>query len=477
MIVCEGYIPRPSGALKRVCTLRQIPCQNNHTPSALRRGWLIGQGTQLKIPLPKNILRCILPLLLLCAAWTAGAIDIDPDGYGSLSEIYGIDDNAGLTAFPVLNVPMGGRGEGMASAFTAVADDLSFIEWNPAGSSMLNYTELGFFHNNWIADVRVEGVAFTSRRGDFGFGAAGKWLYTPFSEYNMYGERVSKGYYSEAAASLNLSYNFLSTYYFSGVSLGANLKGAFRFVPDFSDADDSGKAGQLISGSGREQSAAMVMADLGVLTRFDFLKPYYARERNTSLALVIRNLGPPVDGDALPTTLTAAAAYKPIRPLTLAFDFTVPVNFTGFALSERPYWAAGLNINITRFLSMRSGVLGKTGGYRITVGSAVDLGKIAVDMNYTLDLLTQFTPLNRISLAFRLNLGDQGRKELSNKVDALYLEGIDAYAEGRYDLAIAHWQEALELDPKFAPAREGITLLQSSLELDRRVMEMQQIDF
>ena len=112
----------------------------------------------------------------------AAARDFDPSGYGSISDIYGIDDNAGLTAFPVLNVPMGGRSEGMATAFAAVADDLSFIEWNPAGSAMLEYTELGFFHNNWIADTRVEGVVFASRFRDLGYAAGVKWVYTPYSE-------------------------------------------------------------------------------------------------------------------------------------------------------------------------------------------------------------------------------------------------------------------------------------------------------
>ena len=40
------------------------------------------------------------------------------DAYGNIADylngIYGIDENAGLTAFPVLNIPMGGRAEGMA---------------------------------------------------------------------------------------------------------------------------------------------------------------------------------------------------------------------------------------------------------------------------------------------------------------------------------------------------------------------------
>jgi hypothetical protein len=32
MIVCEGYIPHPLGVKQRVCTLRQRPYLNNHTP-------------------------------------------------------------------------------------------------------------------------------------------------------------------------------------------------------------------------------------------------------------------------------------------------------------------------------------------------------------------------------------------------------------------------------------------------------------
>ncbi|MDR0401981.1 MAG: UPF0164 family protein [Treponema sp.] len=416
-------------------------------------------------------------VFIVLSVSAAGALDFDPGGYGSISDIYGIDDNAGLTAFPVLNVPMGGRAEGMATAFTAIADDLSFIEWNPAGSAMLEYTELGFFHNNWIADTRVEGVVFASRFRDLGYAAGVKWLYTPFSEYNMFGERVSKGYYSEAVATLNVSYNFFSNYYFSGLSVGANLKGAFRFVPDYSDADDQGKEGQLISGSGLEQSAVMAMMDIGVLTRFNFLKLYHARERNASAALVIRNLGPAAGGDALPTALTASLAYKPLRPLALDFDFTVPLNLVDISLSEKPYWALGMNINVTNFLSMRAGLLGKVGGYRVTMGSAVNFGKIALDVNYSLDLLTQFTPLNRVSVAVRFNFGDQGRKALSEKVDALYLEGLDAYAEGRYDFAVERWREVLELNPKFAPAQEGINLVENSRSLDDRIREMQTLDF
>ena len=107
-------------------------------------------------------------LIFFVVSGTLWALDFNSDFYGSLSDIYNIDDNAGLTAFPVLRIPMGGQAEGMGTAFTAVSNDLSFIEWNPAGSSMLTNTELGVFHNNWIADTKIDSIVFASRFNNLG---------------------------------------------------------------------------------------------------------------------------------------------------------------------------------------------------------------------------------------------------------------------------------------------------------------------
>jgi tetratricopeptide (TPR) repeat protein len=421
-------------------------------------------------------------LFSMLFAYAAAAIDFSAEGYGSitdyLKDIYGVEDNAGLTAFPVLNIPLGGRAEGMAGSFSAVSDDISFLEWNPAGSSMLPKTELAFFHNNWIADAKIEGAAFASRFKDFGFAAGGKWLYIPFTEYNIYGERASKGYYSEAVATLNGSFNFLSGYYFSGVSLGVNIKGAFRFVPDFSDSDDlDNKTGSLVSGSGWEQSAAMAMADIGALTRINFLKFYNSRERNLSFALTLRNLGPPAKGDPLPTLATAGLSWKPLRPILLSFDYSFPINTMDLNLSEQPYWAAGLSAQITGFLSIRSGLLAKHGNVRIALGSAVDLQRISLDLNYTLDLLTQLSPLNRVSLGVRFNLGDQGRADREAEAEALYIQGLSAYAQGEIEQAQQYWEEALKVDPRFEPAAEGLSLLARSRTLMERIDEMQSLGF
>jgi tetratricopeptide (TPR) repeat protein len=423
--------------------------------------------------LRKIALRVIF--FFLAAGGLIQAADISDD-YGKIADyldsIYGIDDNTGLTAFPVLNVPMGGRSEGMAQAFAAVCDDISFIEYNPAGSSMLPKSELAFFHNNWIADTKVEGAAYAVRFGDLGIGGGAKWLYTPFTEYNLHGERVSKGYYSEAVAILNTSYNFFSGYYFSGVSAGMSLKGAFRFMPDYTDNEDN-----IIANSGRSQSAAMAMADFGALTRFDLFKWYNAREKNTAAALVLRNLGPPSLDEPLPTVACAALSYKPIRPMLFCVDFFQPLNMTEISLSEKPYFAVGSSVNVTNFLSMRAGVLFKSGGSRLAIGSAVSLNKIALDLNYTLDLLTQLQPLNRVSIGVRFDLGDGGRRQRADRVDELYLAGLDAYALNRFSEAKARWEEALKLNPKFDPAREGLEVLIRRQLIEQRIDELQRLDF
>ncbi|MCL2809303.1 MAG: UPF0164 family protein [Treponema sp.] len=400
----------------------------------------------------------------------------DENLYGDLTDflnnIYGVDKNAGLTAFPVLNIPFGGRSEGMAGAFAAVSDDVSFLEFNPAGSSMLEKSELAFFHNNWIADTNIEAIAYANRFGDLGFAFGAKWLYTPFTEYNIYGERVSSGYYSEGVIVLNASYNLFSGYYFNGLSVGMNFKGAFRIMPDYTDSFD-----EIIIGSGDSQSAFAAMVDIGALTRFDLFKFYASREKNASAAFVIRNLGPPVMDDPLPTVINAAISYKPIRPLLLAFDFNIPVNLSDFGLSELPYAAFGLSANITDFLTMRSGFMIKAGSSRFNIGSAIQMEKIALDINYSLDLLTQLQPLNRISLGVRLDLGDDNRKQTSDRVDELYLLGLEAYSRGNFTDARLCWEEAVRLNPRFDPAIEGLVTLDNREALMQRVEDLHRLDF
>ncbi|MDR2747441.1 MAG: UPF0164 family protein, partial [Treponema sp.] len=153
----------------------------------------------------------LVPVVFLLFSLSAGALDIYKGAYTGVEDyfngIYGLDENNDRGAFPLLTIPMGGRAEGLGSAFTAVADDASFLESNPAGSARIGQTELAFFHSNWFAEnltgTLVEGAVFTHRIGNLGLAAGGKWLSTPVVEHDFSDNRLSTHHYSEVVAILN----------------------------------------------------------------------------------------------------------------------------------------------------------------------------------------------------------------------------------------------------------------------------------
>jgi hypothetical protein len=404
----------------------------------------------------------ILALGLLLAV--APRINADTaDIYQVISNILNIDRNAGLTTMRSLLIPMGGLNEGMGTAYSAVVKDSSYFESNPAASSLLDSTELSVFHNQWIADTKIEGFVYTIRTGNLGFGVGGKWLYLPFTAADQYGDRVGAGYYSESMLGANVSYNFFPGFYFSGLSAGATGKIAYRSMPT------------VDSGATAGNSALGFMVDGGLLSRFNFAKFYSSRSKNSSVALTLKNFGPPVQGDPLPTIAALGLAYSPLKPLTLSLDLSKPLNLADISKSESFYAAGGYLVQITDFFTLQGGLLVKGGNPRLSIGSSFDVDLAKITVNYTLDLTTQFTPLNRISVQAAFSLGDLGRGDIAKKVDTLYLSGLDEYARGEIDSAISMWEEALALDPAFDPARESRDAAQASKGLKQTMTELQKI--
>lgn len=411
-------------------------------------------------------------ILTLIPGVTLAALDLS-DPYNYLSGIFEplIDENEGQTAFRSLMIPGGGRAEAMGSAFSALANDIGFFEHNAAGSSTMKNTELAVFHNSWIADSRLETVSFTTRNENFGYGASLRCFYVPFTEYNTFGERVSRGYYTETFAVFNVSYNFLAGYYFKGIATGANLKVGYRGVPDYSDNE-----GNLLKGSGFDQSALAIMADLGFQTRFNFLKLYNSRDPNSFLGLTFRNFGPPVKNEAMPSEITFGAAYKPANPIAISAEIQKPINLLDFAESGTLVYGAGVSVELTKFFTFLGGFQLKGANPRFSIGGEANVKDLQFNINYTLDLTTQAAIFNRISLAAKLNLGDRGRANRQKQVEELYINGLKLYASGNLEGAIAVWNEALRIDKRFDPAIEGVQTASLSLDIQRKIQEIQQLE-
>ena len=174
--------------------------------------------------------------ILVCLLW-GGFVHCDSfenfytDYFGNFESF--IDQHEGETTFSSLNVPFGGRAEALAGNFTALANDISFFEYNPAASSLLKNTELALFHSFWIADSYVDTLAFSIRQNNLGLGTFVKCLYLPFTEYNIFGQEVNSSFYSESILGLNVSYNILAGYNFKGLATGATIKLGYRSMPDY----------------------------------------------------------------------------------------------------------------------------------------------------------------------------------------------------------------------------------------------------
>lgn len=405
-------------------------------------------------------------LLSLVLTLPLGAQGLE-DWFAVVSEWSGTDPNAGRTTFLGLLIPLGGRYQGMSTAYTAVLKDSGYLEANPAGSASLTHTELSFFHHDWIGDSRLEGVVFTLRNGDLGVGAGLKLLYLPFTGIDEWGDRYAnpgstffaKGNYTEFVATLNASYNLFGSYYFHGLSVGANVKLAHRGVPE-----------RIYPG----QSALALIVDLGVLTRFNFLKFFPSRQRNFGIGMSVRNLGLPVAGDPLPSMAVLGLAYSPIRPLTIATDLQVPFHVDG-SPAEQLSVALGMDLVFTDFLSLQGGLHLKKGRPRATAGITMALEKLTLNVSYTLDLLTTLTAFDRINLEIKLNLGDLGRQDRAERARELYLLGLEQIAKGNMAEAIDLLEEALSLNPAFEPARESLELARQAKELQRLMEETQRL--
>lgn len=75
----------------------------------------------------------------------------------------------GTTAAPFLKIGAGARAIGMGDAYTALADDIYAVYWNPAGLAKMNHSsEVSFNHAEWLADMTYDFAAAALNMGEFG---------------------------------------------------------------------------------------------------------------------------------------------------------------------------------------------------------------------------------------------------------------------------------------------------------------------
>lgn len=424
----------------------------------------------------KGIISVFLSLVFVCS----GAQALEYSDLTSVMTDLGYFDsskNEGTTSFRSLLIPIGGRPESLGSAYTGLCDDAGYINYNAAASCILAETQASAYHNSWIADSKMDTLVYTTRINNLGFGFQAGCLYLPFTEYNIFGQRVNASYYTESNFAANISYNFLAGYDFKGFALGATIKSAFRGMPSYTDNDTDA----VKNISGLTQSGIGIMADLGLMLQFNFLKFFASRTPNVRIGISAQNLGVALTGlgskkglqldDPLPTFFAAGLSCQFLPVITATLDIKQPVNL--FAAKDYQLFSvsAGLILAFSKNFNLLLGAELKGGNPRFSTGAELQLTNARVNFNYTLDLTSSFAPVNRMSISAKILLGDRGRAVRQKRIDELYSKGLEYYANSQWELAIEQWEEVLKLNKRYDPAILGIESARSQIYMYEKVRE------
>ena len=129
----------------------------------------------------------------------------------------------GTTAAQVLKLNVGPRAIGMGGAFTAVADDITSLYWNPSGTANINSNEAYFNHTSLYLDINYDFAAIASNVSGFGtVGAFVSVLSTSDMLVRTTDQPEGTGeYFNYGAIVVGLNY---SRYLTENFSIGFNAK-------------------------------------------------------------------------------------------------------------------------------------------------------------------------------------------------------------------------------------------------------------
>src|SRR5437762_897418 len=84
--------------------------------------------------------------------------------------------SGGTSGGEALSIPVGARAIAMGEAYTAMADDVSSLYWNPAGIAILNQSEASFMYSQWLKDLTYNNASVAVPLENGGIGASLSYL-------------------------------------------------------------------------------------------------------------------------------------------------------------------------------------------------------------------------------------------------------------------------------------------------------------
>tara|TARA_B100000959_G_scaffold3829_1_gene4154 strand:+ start:342 stop:1286 length:945 start_codon:yes stop_codon:yes gene_type:complete len=291
--------------------------------------------------------------------------------------IIGQDDfkRVGKSGFGFLKISPSARAAGMGDAFTAIADDVTTIFYNPAGLTNLNQFVFNFNHTDWIVNSSIISGAIAKpfgRNGAIGFSIV-KFDTEDFEETTVLDPEGTGRMIDAGDLALAIAY---------AIKLTDNLSFGFKtqYLEEKIDID----------------KATAITADFSTYYKTGF--------RDLTLAMIMKNFGPEAkylsDKFKLPLYFNVNTAMSIIGSKGSPFQWVVSME-SAFATDYRDRYHLGTEMWIADMIALR-------GGYKFfydtedwTIGAGLKLGlgsrEVIIDLSYS-NFVEYFDPPLRFSI-------------------------------------------------------------------------------
>jgi len=220
------------------------------------------------------------------------------------------DGSRGTSGAAFLKIGPGARPAAMGEAYSAVADDIHAVYYNPAGLARVGAWELTGMHDRYFQGLDYNFIAFAVPVSRLVSRSTGVW--------SEYAGTVAVGVYDLAVDGMERR-GETDTNEPTGTFESDDMAIALAYGRRIDEKLSLGGAGKIIRQSLDDRHGTAFAADLGAL---------YQLDKRLTLAAGVRHLGTGAklggESDPLPLTGYLGAAYRLREPLTFSLDLGVP---------------------------------------------------------------------------------------------------------------------------------------------------------
>lgn len=324
-------------------------------------------------------------------------------------------ENIGVTAVPILQLPMSARAAGMGSAFTGLADDVSALHYNPAGLSIMPWREATFTYLKGFEDQSIQHMAvggpipFAGLIGE-GFTAMGASLLMA-SHGDVEITRLNPNGSLGSTDSREAGSDLIATF-------GYSERVAVFEIPVKQDSirleHSMGVNGKYIRSTLAETYTATTFAgDVGYLVR--------APDQGVGFGAAIQNIGSKLtfieEGDPLPLTYRAGFSWRPQLPDTLTLPARQEITFLGdayyLARERASRGLIGVEYSVMRTWAARLGYKINDDSAGFTVGFGGAWGPLSMD--YAWAMTDSLSDAHRFTFTYKFGKVSEREREKKRK--------------------------------------------------------------